>query len=236
MEYYARMGIDLTAYQEAIDGALANRTPCVVATASARGEPNVSLRGSTMVFDAEHLAYWDRTHGRQLEHLGENPHVVVFYRDAPRRTSWRFYGQATVHPDGPIREQVMARVVEAELNRDPERTGAAVVVRVDLVMTLGNQVLQRREGQPATPARTLNLFEAMHTARAIRRFQCAERIERAELAKFAVLAHTHSSRGTSSWSRISPCRAQYFTLPSGAPSRDAIWLCDSPSKYAISRT
>ena len=85
------MPIDLHEYKDAIDGALANRTPCLVATASARGAPNVSLRGSTMVFDTDHLAYWDRVHGRQLEHLGENPHVVVFYRDAARRTSWRSY-------------------------------------------------------------------------------------------------------------------------------------------------
>lgn len=164
------MAIDLNEYQEAIDGALANRTPCLVATASARGEPNVSLRGSMMVLDQDHLAYWDRVHGRQLEHLGENPHVVVFYRDAARRTSWRFYGQATVHAAGALREQVLARVVEAELHRDPERTGAAVLVRVNLVMTLGNQVLQQRDERPDTPARTLNLFEAMYTARSIRRF------------------------------------------------------------------
>ncbi|MBI3971954.1 MAG: nitroreductase family protein [Chloroflexi bacterium] len=165
------MPIDLTEYKEVIDGALANGTPCVVATASARGEPNISLRGSTMVFDAQHLAYWDRAHGRQQEHVGENPHVVVFYRDPPRRISWRLYGQATVHAGGPIREQVMARAVAPELNRDPERKGVAVVIRVDLVMTLGGQVLQRREQQPETPERTFNIFEAVYTARSIRRFR-----------------------------------------------------------------
>ena len=165
------MGIDLAEYREAIDGALANGTPCLVATASARGEPNVSLRGSMMVFDAERLAYWDRTQGRQLEHVGENPYVAVLYRDPPRRTTWRFYGHAAVHAEGPVRDQVMARVVPPELNRDPERKGAAVVIRVDLVMTLGSQVLQRRDAQPETPERTLNLFEAMRTARSIRRFR-----------------------------------------------------------------
>jgi nitroreductase len=124
-----------------------------------------------MVFDAQHLAYWDRVHGRQQEHVGENPHVVVFYRDAPRRNTWRFYGQAAVYPEGPIREQVMGRVVQRELDRDPERKGAAVLVRIDLVMTLGGQVLQQRDERAETPAQTLNLFEAMHTARSIRRFR-----------------------------------------------------------------
>jgi nitroreductase len=165
------MSIDLSPYREDIDGASANRTPCVVATASARGEPNVSLRGSMMVLDDQHLAYWDRVHGRQEEHLAQNPHVAVLYRDPPRRISYRFYGQATVHADGPLREEIMGRVVQNELDRDPERKGVAVVVRVDLVMNLGRDVLQRREETPATPPRTLNLLEVMHTARSIRRFR-----------------------------------------------------------------
>ena len=165
------MSIDLSPYREDIDGASANRTPCVVATASARGEPNVSLRGSMMVLDDQHLAYWDRVHGRQEEHLAQNPHLAILYRDPPRRVSYRFYGQATVHAQGSLRDEIMARVVQNELDRDPERKGVAVVVRVDLVMTLSSQVLQRREDAPSTPPRTLNLLEAMHTARSIRRFR-----------------------------------------------------------------
>ena len=139
------MAIDLAEFKDAVDVALDNGTPCLVATASAQGEPNVSLRGSMMVLDREHLAYWDRTHGRQLEHVSENPHVVVFYRDPARRNTWRFYGQATVLADGPVREEVMGRVVEREMARDPERKGVAVLIRVDRVMTLGKDVLQQRE-------------------------------------------------------------------------------------------
>ena len=105
--------IDLSGLRADIDGALANGTACLVATASARGEPNVSLRGSMMVFDDQHLAYWDRTRARQLEHVSQNPNVVVFYRDSARRVAYRIYGQATVHRDGAVREQVMARTVES---------------------------------------------------------------------------------------------------------------------------
>lgn len=174
------MPIDLTEYKEAIDNALENGVSCLVATSSAGGSPNVSLRGSMMVFDSQHLAYWDRVHGRQLEHVAENPRVVVFYRDAPKRMTWRLYGEATVHSEGPIRDQVMARTVSRELDRDPERTGAAVLVKVDLVMTLGSQVLQKADGaddaKPVgaakpTPERTRDLFEAMSTSRSIRRFR-----------------------------------------------------------------
>jgi Pyridoxamine 5'-phosphate oxidase len=40
-----------------IDNAIANSTPCIVATASKAGEPHMSFRGSVMVFDDESLAY-----------------------------------------------------------------------------------------------------------------------------------------------------------------------------------
>jgi hypothetical protein len=42
--------------RELIDNALANRMPCILATASKSGQPNTSYRGSMMVFDDAALA------------------------------------------------------------------------------------------------------------------------------------------------------------------------------------
>jgi hypothetical protein len=39
----------------------------------------------------------------------------------------------------------MARVVQPELDRDPERTGAAVLVRVDRILLGNGDVLQQRD-------------------------------------------------------------------------------------------
>lgn len=130
--------------RELIDNALANGFPCIVATASAKGEPDVSFKGSTMVFDGESLAYWERSKRQQLKNLLENPHVVVMFRDTTNKAGWRFHGVATVHEKGPIRDAVMARTIKAELDKDPERTGVAVIIRVDKVTDLGVQVLQTR--------------------------------------------------------------------------------------------
>ena len=44
-----------------IDPALAQGCPCVVATVSKDGVPNVGYKGSMMVFDDTSLAYWERT-------------------------------------------------------------------------------------------------------------------------------------------------------------------------------
>lgn len=128
-----------------IDRALADRCPCILATASPTGEPSVSYRGSMMVFDDDSLAYWERTQRAGLEHIDANPKVVVMYRNPAERKSWKFHGDATVYRDGEVRDRVMARVVQAELDRDPDRKGFAVVIRLNRIMTMGGDVVQQRD-------------------------------------------------------------------------------------------
>ena len=125
--------------RELIDPALARGCPCVVATVSKDGLPNVGFKGSVMVFDDEALAYWERTHQGTLANLEENPHVMVLFRDPATRMAWRFLGQATIYREGPLREQVMARTVPAELERDPEHKGYAVIIKVDKVFPITGQ-------------------------------------------------------------------------------------------------
>ena len=129
-----------------VDNNMANGTPCILATASKSGEPHMSYRGSVMVFDDESLAYWDRSRRHvSLQHLTENPQVAVLFRHPQQRVVWQFVGEATIHQSGAVREQVMARVVQAELDRDPERQGAAVVIRVTKIVLGNGDVLQQRD-------------------------------------------------------------------------------------------
>ena len=97
-----------------------------------------------MVYDAETLAYWERAKRTALENVAVNPKVTVLYNNMTDRIRWRFYGTAKVHESGPIREEVMSRTVEAELERDPERLGVAVLIKVNKVAELSGNVLQER--------------------------------------------------------------------------------------------
>jgi general stress protein 26 len=130
--------------KELIDNALANGSPCILATVSADGEPDIGYKGSMMVFDNESLAYWERTKRVHMKNVKENPRVIVLFRDAKTKAAWRFHGTATMHESGPIRDQVMARTVKDELDKDPERKGAAVVIRLDKITNMGGQVLSSR--------------------------------------------------------------------------------------------
>jgi general stress protein 26 len=127
-----------------INPALANGCPCILATASPDGEPDIGLKGSMMVFDDESLAYWERTRRQHLKNVTANPKVIVLFRDTKTKVNWRFHGVATVHDSGAVRDHVMARTVPAELEKDPERKGSAVVIRIEKVTNLGGQVLQSR--------------------------------------------------------------------------------------------
>ena len=97
-----------------------------------------------MVFDDESLAYWERTRRQHLKNITANPKVIVLFRDTKTKVNWRFHGVATVHDSGAVRDQVMARTVPAELEKDPERKGSAVVISIEKVTNLGGQLLQSR--------------------------------------------------------------------------------------------
>jgi hypothetical protein len=139
------MAIELTdEMAEEINVARLNDLSCLVATAGADGEPDVAFRGSMMVFDKEHLAFWERSRMESLENLRQNPKICVFYRNPNvRGRNWRFYGVATLHEEGEARQQIMDRVLEVELNADPERKGFGVMIRVDRVRQGGAVIMER---------------------------------------------------------------------------------------------
>ena len=130
--------------RQLIDNAYAEGAPCILGTASGDGYPQISMKGSVLVFDRETLAYWERAKRSALENVGENPNVVVFYRNPEKRINWRFYGTATVYESGAIWDNVMRRTIQAELDRDPDLEGVAVLVRVNQVIDLSGNVLQQR--------------------------------------------------------------------------------------------
>jgi pyridoxamine 5'-phosphate oxidase-like protein len=74
--------------RDLIDNAIANGTPCILATATKTGVPHMSFRGSMMVLDDASLAYWDRVKRQSLQHITENPHVCVLFRHPPKRIIW----------------------------------------------------------------------------------------------------------------------------------------------------
>ncbi len=138
--------IDLTQFSELIDNARTDgdrgQSTGVVATAD-DGRPDVALKGSLMVWDADHLAWWERGRAETEAGVRANPRVAVLVRNVTRdKRSLRFYGTARI-VDDPERERIWERVIQLEKDTDPEKQGVAVLVRVDRVRA-GKFDIQRR--------------------------------------------------------------------------------------------
>jgi predicted pyridoxine 5'-phosphate oxidase superfamily flavin-nucleotide-binding protein len=138
--------------RELLSKALDDGVPCLVGTASADGRPQISPKGSIAVFDEETLCYWERSHRSSETRLTENPKVVVYYRNPMRSAeipyraaAMRFHGTTRIAAAGPDREKAWNLTNVMEQEKDPTRTGVAVLIRVDLVEELSGAVIMKRD-------------------------------------------------------------------------------------------
>jgi len=111
--------------------------PCLVGTAGADG-PNISPKGSLVVYDDQHLAYWERSKRKALENVGHDKRVVVMYanfkaqRDGLVDSGFlRFYGTVELHESGPVRDAIFAKLSPREQTHDGADTGIGVLIRID---------------------------------------------------------------------------------------------------------
>jgi hypothetical protein len=134
----APLTLDLNQYAEAVNNAFYNQAVCVIATSNGT-DVDIALKGSFMVWDQDHLAYWERGLNETLAAIRVNPRVAVLVRPkgAP---PLRFYGAARVVEDAAQREAVYRRVIPEEQGRDPEKKGFAVLIHVDRIRQGPNSV------------------------------------------------------------------------------------------------
>jgi len=120
--------------------------PCIVATSSPDGTPNAGYIGTVLCVDDSAFVYRDRTRRQPLEHIEENPKVIVLFRNAALDAGWKVRCTATVERRGAVYEDMTRRLAESGLISDPEMEGVAIVVlRIDQVLTLFGEVMQERE-------------------------------------------------------------------------------------------
>jgi hypothetical protein len=123
---------------------------CLLATVLPNGFAQVTPRGSTMVFDDEHLAIWERGRGTTNQNLTDGTKVTVFFRKAQLRENGllpkggivRFYGVATLHKSGPVYEEIWNRLIQPEKDRDPEKKGYGVLIEVQRAEDLSGDPLE----------------------------------------------------------------------------------------------
>ena len=122
---------------------------CLVATVLPSGFAQVTPRGSTMVFDDDHIGLWERGKGSTTTNLKDGSKVTVFFRKPALREAGilpkgglaRFYGTARILKSGAEYEEVWRRLVQPEKERDPDKKGFAVLIKVERAEDLDGQPL-----------------------------------------------------------------------------------------------
>jgi len=123
---------------------------CLVASVLPDGFAQVTPRGSTMVFDDEHIALWERGKGSTTGNLHDGSKMTVYFRKPQLRADGvlpaggiaRFYGAAKIYKSGPEYDEVWRRLVQPEKDRDPEKQGFAVLIRIERAEDLNGSPLK----------------------------------------------------------------------------------------------
>lgn len=112
---------------------------CLVAMMLPNGYAQVTARGSTMVFDDDHIALWERGRGSTTSNMKDGSKVTIFFSKPQLRADGilpkggiaRFYGIAKIYKSGPIYDKVWERLIQPEKDRDPDKKGWAVLIAVE---------------------------------------------------------------------------------------------------------
>jgi hypothetical protein len=121
--------------------------PTLIGTVQPDGWPQIGIRGSTMVYDDEHFALWERGMGTTNVQLKQGTKVVIFLRNQALREGGalrggvaRFYGTVeAVHTSGPVYDEVWRRLIEPEKKNDPQKKGYAVLIKTERVEDLNSK-------------------------------------------------------------------------------------------------
>jgi hypothetical protein len=111
--------------------------PCLVATTGPTG-PNISVKGSMVVYDDTHLAYWERSKRTALANLSHDKRVCIIYasfkaqRDNVLESGFlRFYGTVELHENGPIHDKIFNLLLPREQTHVGADTGIGALVRIE---------------------------------------------------------------------------------------------------------
>jgi len=101
------------------------------ATVCPDGTPNLSPKGTTTVYDDDHLVFADLRSPQTIANLERNPAIEVNVVDPLLRKGYRFKGTATVHRGDDVSRRALALLRERDYAAYEERVRAVVLIRVE---------------------------------------------------------------------------------------------------------
>ena len=107
-----------------------------VATVCPDGTPNVSPKGTTTVWDDDHLVFADIRSPRTIANLKQNPSIEINVVDWFTRKGYRFKGTATVIEAGSLFDELVSFYEQQSSADAPRRIQTIVLVDVQRALPL----------------------------------------------------------------------------------------------------
>jgi predicted pyridoxine 5'-phosphate oxidase superfamily flavin-nucleotide-binding protein len=129
-----------------------------VASVCPDGTPNLSPKGTTIVWDDNRLAFLDLHSPGTVRNIeAGNAVVEVNVVDPIRRKGYRFKGPAEVHRNGPLYEDIVG-FFETERGTDVSRIKSVVVVTVEHASALVSPAYEDGTSEDAIIQRSLDMY------------------------------------------------------------------------------
>ena len=133
------------------------------ATVCPDGTPNLSPKGTTAVWDDDHLVFADIRSPRTVANLKRNPAIELNVVDPVVRKGYRFKGKATVLSEGPLFEQIVACYRERGTSH-PIRS--VVLVKVERALPLISPAYDRGATEDQVREHWTRYWDALYHRRA----------------------------------------------------------------------
>jgi predicted pyridoxine 5'-phosphate oxidase superfamily flavin-nucleotide-binding protein len=106
------------------------------ATVCPDGTPNLSPKGTTFVYDDDHIAFVDLGSPGTLSNLAHNPAIEISMVDLFVRKGYRFKGTAKILTDGTIFEEIRNSYKGTSVQPLIDKVTTAVLVKIERALPL----------------------------------------------------------------------------------------------------
>ena len=130
-----------------------------VASVCEDGTPNLSPKGTTAVWDEEHIVFADICSPGTIANLRRHPSVEINVVDPVSRKGYRFKGTAAIYQQGPIFEQGVA-MYRQRGSRSPIRS--IVLVQVERALHLISPAYDQGKKEEEIRASWLQYWHALY--------------------------------------------------------------------------
>jgi uncharacterized protein len=133
---------------------------CYVATVDADGAPNLSAKGTLVVWGVNTLAFADIRSPRTVANLRVNPRVEINVVDPLARKGYRFKGAAEVHADGSDFERGLSLYSERGV---PSAIRSIVIIHVTRALPMVSPVYDTGRSEADVRAQWERYYDKVRT-------------------------------------------------------------------------